>query len=181
MPSRVTAWLDARAESRAHLEKMLADVERLAGERAGRDGTTVEVVAESVSAEVVFDRPWPGGSPPATRAGTGRCCRRWPATTRACCPPPGCPPRCCSSATPPASRTPDEHAETADCLRGVEALADTLERLAGPGDRELAAGARLAGRSRRRVAEGVLVEVEDGRFASVEEGGAAATRTGSPG
>ena len=30
------------------------------------------------------------------------------------------------------SHAPDEHAETADCLRGVEALADTLERLAGP-------------------------------------------------
>ena len=29
------------------------------------------------------------------------------------------------------SHSPDEHAETADCLAGVEALADTLERLAG--------------------------------------------------
>ena len=28
------------------------------------------------------------------------------------------------------SHSPDEHAETADCLAGVEALADTLERLA---------------------------------------------------
>jgi N-carbamoyl-L-amino-acid hydrolase len=28
------------------------------------------------------------------------------------------------------SHSPDEHAETADCLAGVDALADTLERLA---------------------------------------------------
>ena len=29
------------------------------------------------------------------------------------------------------SHSPDEHAETADCLAGVTALADTLELLAG--------------------------------------------------
>ena len=30
------------------------------------------------------------------------------------------------------SHSPDEHAETADCLAGVEALADVLAELAGP-------------------------------------------------
>ena len=29
------------------------------------------------------------------------------------------------------SHSPDEHAETADCLAGVSALADTLARVAG--------------------------------------------------
>jgi len=133
VPSRVTAWLDARAESRAHLEKMLADVERLAGERAGRDGTTVEVVAESVSAEVVFDPAL------ARRIAAGHEGGDWPLLPTMA----GHDAGVLSAAGVPTamlfvrnptgvSHAPDEHAETADCLRGVEALADTLERLAGP-------------------------------------------------
>src|SRR6476469_3275159 len=50
-----SAWLDARAETSEHLEALLADVERQAQERAGRDGTTLQVTAESVSPAVHFD------------------------------------------------------------------------------------------------------------------------------
>ncbi len=49
VPSRVTAWLDARAESSEHLDAMLAEIDRLANERSERDGTSLEVTAESVS------------------------------------------------------------------------------------------------------------------------------------
>ncbi len=41
VPSRVTAWLDARAESAEALDAMLADIERQAQDRAGRDGTAL--------------------------------------------------------------------------------------------------------------------------------------------
>ena len=54
--------------------------------------------------------------------------RRGPATTPGSWRPPACPARCCSFATRPASRTPrTRHAGTADCLAGVDALADALE------------------------------------------------------
>ncbi|HEY6932331.1 MAG TPA: allantoate amidohydrolase, partial [Marmoricola sp.] len=55
IPSRVTGWLDARCESEAALDALVAEVERLAHERAGRDGTSLEVTAESVSPAVRFD------------------------------------------------------------------------------------------------------------------------------
>ena len=56
------------------------------------------------------------------------------------------------------SHSPDEHAEMADCLAGVEALADTLERLAGDRRDGVPPRARLA---RRRRRDGVLVAVDD--------------------
>ncbi|GAB3159685.1 allantoate amidohydrolase [Myceligenerans halotolerans] len=55
IPSRVSAWLDARASSDGELAELLREVERAARERAVADGTTLEVTAESVSGEVVFD------------------------------------------------------------------------------------------------------------------------------
>ena len=129
VPSHVTAWLDARAESSEALESLLADVERQAQERAGRDGTSLTVTAESVSPEVVFD--------PALAARIAEP-RAWPVIPTAA----GHDAGVLSSAGIPTamlfvrnptgvSHSPDEHAETADCLAGVTALADTLELLAG--------------------------------------------------
>ena len=129
VPSHVTAWLDARAESSEALESLLADVERQAQERAGRDGTALTVTAESVSPEVVFD--------PALAARIAEP-RAWPVIPTAA----GHDAGVLSSAGIPTamlfvrnptgvSHSPDEHAETADCLAGVTALADTLELLAG--------------------------------------------------
>jgi N-carbamoyl-L-amino-acid hydrolase len=132
VPSEVTAWLDARAESTEHLEQMLAEVERLATERAGRDGTTVEVTAESTSPEVAFDEdaarrisaiggdsPWPviptaAGHDAGVLQAAGR--RSAMLFVRN---PTG------------VSHSPDEHAEMPDCLAGVEALAKVLARVAG--------------------------------------------------
>src|SRR4051794_14285739 len=55
VPSQVLAWLDARSPSEPELEFPVGAIERHATDRAGRDGTTVTVTAESVSEEVAFD------------------------------------------------------------------------------------------------------------------------------
>jgi N-carbamoyl-L-amino-acid hydrolase len=55
IPSRVTAWLDARAESEPALESLVADLIERAHVAARDDGTTVEVRAESITGAVDFD------------------------------------------------------------------------------------------------------------------------------
>jgi N-carbamoyl-L-amino-acid hydrolase len=131
VPSRVTAWLDARAESEEHLAALVGEVERMAGDRAGHDGTTATVTAESVSAEVLFDADL------ARRIATHYGGADWPIIPTMA----GHDAGILSAAGVPTamlfvrnptgiSHSPAEHAETADCLAGVDALADTLERLA---------------------------------------------------
>jgi len=132
VPSRVLAWLDARAESSEHLESMLAEIERLAAERSGRDGTAVQVTAESVSAAVHFDRDL------AHRIAAQDDGEAWPIIATMA----GHDAGVLSAAGVPTamlfvrnptgvSHSPKEFAEMTDCLAGVEALADTLERLSG--------------------------------------------------
>lgn len=128
VPSLVTAWLDARASSDDALAEMVDAVGRQAQDRAGRDGTSLTVTAESVSGSVAFD-----ANLAARLAGLGD----WPVIpTQA-----GHDAGILSDAGIPTamvfvrnptgvSHSPDEHAETADCLAGVEALADVLEELA---------------------------------------------------
>lgn len=131
VPSLVTAWLDARASSEAGLTEMVEAIERQGDDRAGRDGTSLTVTAESVSGSVGFD-----AGLAARLAGLGD----WPVIpTQA-----GHDAGILSDAGIPTamvfvrnptgiSHSPDEHAETADCLAGVEALADVLAELTGPG------------------------------------------------
>jgi N-carbamoyl-L-amino-acid hydrolase len=129
IPSRVTAWLDARGETDRHLEGLLADVERQARDRAGRDGTVLTVTAESLSPAVDFDRGLasrlaaPRDRPViATMAGHD-------AGVLAAA---GIPAAMLFVRNPTGvSHAPSEHAETADCLAGVEALADALAELLG--------------------------------------------------
>ena len=125
VPSRVTAWLDARGDTDAAVAELVATVERQAVERAGRDGTAVVVTAESVSASVSFDpsltagRPWPvlptqaghdAGVLSAAGIPTAMLFVRNPTGV---------------------SHSPAEHADMADCHAGVVALADVLADLAG--------------------------------------------------
>jgi beta-ureidopropionase / N-carbamoyl-L-amino-acid hydrolase len=129
VPSLVTAWLDARAASDAALAELVAAIERRADDRAGSDGTSLVVTPESVSGSVVFDADLA-----ARLASLGD----WPIiATQA-----GHDAGILSDAGIPTamvfvrnptgvSHSPDEHAETADCLAGVEALADALAELAG--------------------------------------------------
>lgn len=128
VPSLVTAWLDARASSDDALAELVAAVERQGVERAGRDGTSLAVTPESVSGSVAFDPDLA-----ARLAGLGG----WPVIpTQA-----GHDAGILSDAGVPTamvfvrnptgvSHSPDERAETADCLAGVEALADVLSELA---------------------------------------------------
>lgn len=131
VPSLVTAWLDARASSDDALAELVAAIARQAEDRAGRDGTALTVTAESVSASVAFDPDLAG-----RLAGL----HGWPViATQA-----GHDAGILSDAGIPTamvfvrnptgvSHSPDEHSETADCLAGVDALADVLAELAGPG------------------------------------------------
>lgn len=124
VPSLVTAWLDARASSDDALASLVEAIERQAEDRAGRDGTSLAVTAESVSGSVAFDADL--ASRLASLGG-------WPVIpTQA-----GHDAGILSDAGIPTamvfvrnptgvSHAPDEHAETADCLSGVEALADVL-------------------------------------------------------
>jgi N-carbamoyl-L-amino-acid hydrolase len=130
VPSQVTAWLDARASSTEELLALVADVERMAVDRAGRDGTGVVVTPESVSTEVVFDAEL------AQRVADGP---RWPVIPTAA----GHDAGILSAAGIPTamlfvrnpsgiSHSPQESATVADCLAGVEALADTIALLTQP-------------------------------------------------
>lgn len=55
IPSRVSAWLDARAADQAGLERLVESLVRRAQLAADRDGTTLSWRAESVSGAVAFD------------------------------------------------------------------------------------------------------------------------------
>ncbi len=128
VPSRVTAWLDARCHSDDALAELVDAISRQGSERADRDGTSLTVTAESVSGSVAFD-------PELARSLSD--IGNWPIIpTQA-----GHDAGILSAAGIPTamlfvrnptgvSHSPDEFAEMADCLAGVEALADTLAKLA---------------------------------------------------
>ena len=130
VPSRVTGWLDARAGSATALEELVSAVTRQASERASRDGTSVSVTPESVSGLVSFDAAL------AARIAGDHAEGDWPVLATAAGHDAGI---LAAAGVPTAmlfvrnptgiSHSPDEHASMADCLVGVSALADTLERL----------------------------------------------------
>jgi len=128
IPSRVTGWLDARSESQAALDQVVAEVETATRQRAERDGTEVTISRESFSAEVAFDEPLRDrlagvlGPVPLLATGAGHDAG------------------ILASAVPTAmlfvrnptgvSHSPAESAEISDCLSGVEALTEVLRELA---------------------------------------------------
>jgi N-carbamoyl-L-amino-acid hydrolase len=129
IPSRVTAWLDARCESDEALGTLLDEITRQGTERAGRDGTALAVTAESVSAAVTFDRRLAErvsgilGDAPVIPTMAGHDAGILSAA--------GIPTAMLFVRNPTGvSHSPDEFAPMADCLAGVDALADTLEDLA---------------------------------------------------
>ena len=129
VPSQVTAWLDARAASADVLESLLAAITRQATERAERDGTTVEMVPESVSPVVDFQ---PGlrdrlsavlGDAPVLPTGAGHDAGVFSDA--------GIPTAMLFVRNPTGvSHSPAEQAEMDDCLAGVEALSKVLKELA---------------------------------------------------
>jgi beta-ureidopropionase / N-carbamoyl-L-amino-acid hydrolase len=129
VPEQVRAWLDARAPDGARVEAMVAAIVRQAQERALRDGTSVDVVAESVSPTVDFDVPLSlrlaailNGAP-LIPTGAGH--------DAAILQSAGIPSAMLYVRNPSGiSHAPEEHAETEDCLAGVDALAKVLAELA---------------------------------------------------
>nr|WP_295658265.1 allantoate amidohydrolase [uncultured Nocardioides sp.] len=131
VPSQVTAWLDARCDSDATLAALVGDIERQGTDRAGRDGTHLAVTAESVSGAVRFDAglaqriaaDHEGGDWPVIPTQAGHDAGILSAA--------GIPTAMLFVRNPTGvSHSPEESADTADCLVGVQALADTLARLA---------------------------------------------------
>jgi N-carbamoyl-L-amino-acid hydrolase len=131
VPSHVTAWMDARCESDEELATLVEAITRQATERAERDGTSLTVTAESVSGAVDFD-PDLGRRIAADHESGG-----WPVLpTQAghdagILSAQGIPSAMLFVRNPSGvSHSPAEHAELPDCLAGVDALAETLQRLA---------------------------------------------------
>jgi N-carbamoyl-L-amino-acid hydrolase len=131
VPSSVTAWMDARCETDAALATLVDEITRQATDRAARDGTSLTVTAESVSGAVDFDPAL------ARRIAEDHETGAWPVLPTQAGHDAGI-----LSAQGIASamlfvrnpsgisHSPAEHAEMPDCLTGVDALAETLERLA---------------------------------------------------
>jgi N-carbamoyl-L-amino-acid hydrolase len=129
VPSRVTGWLDARCADEQALTGLVEAIEKQAGDRAGRDGTRLTVTPESVSPAVRFDAVLTGriasvlDDAPVIATGAGHDAGILAAA--------GIPSAMLFVRNPTGvSHSPAEHAETADCLAGVAALADALEELA---------------------------------------------------
>jgi N-carbamoyl-L-amino-acid hydrolase len=133
IPSTVTGWLDARAADPDTLDELVDVVAKRAVERAGHDGTTVTVSAESLSPVVEFDtglaarlaavvgRAAAGGPAPILPTGAGHDAGVLAAHV----------PTAMLFVRNPTgnSHSPAEHATDADCEHGVRALAAALEDL----------------------------------------------------
>lgn len=129
VPSRVTGWLDARCETDEELDRLVETITRRATEQARRDGTTMTMTPESVSAAVSFSPTLSEGI--ADRHG-------WPIIPSQAGHDAGV---LVAAGVPSAmlfvrnptgiSHSPEEDAEIPDCLGGVAGLADTLADLAG--------------------------------------------------
>lgn len=129
VPSRVTAWLDARAESDAVLAELVGGIESEGQACAAIDGTALVMTPESVSPSVAFDRPLAHRLSDAldrapiiaTQAGHDA----------GILSDAGIPTAMLFVRNPTGvSHAPGEFAEMADCQAGVTALADVLEELA---------------------------------------------------
>ena len=128
IPSSVTAWLDARAADEPTLAKVVEAIGAKATDRAGRDGTSVRVSAESASAETIFEETLgnrlsavlPAADILPTGAGhdAGVLAGHVPTAMLFVRNPTG------------VSHAPSEYAAPADCAAGVRALADVLQELA---------------------------------------------------
>jgi N-carbamoyl-L-amino-acid hydrolase len=134
----VAAWLDARAPDEATLDALVADVGTVAQRAAMEHGVSADVRRESFTPAVTFDAglrdrvaaalggtpgPAPGPAIPVLPTGAGHdagiLAARLPTAMLFVRNPTG------------VSHSPAEHADLADCLAGVEALAAVLADLAG--------------------------------------------------
>ncbi len=144
VPSVVRAWLDARAAGPDELALLVGGIARSAAERAGRDGTTVDLVAEWESPEVAFE---PGLRDRVAAAAAGAVGVPVPSLTAQA----GHDAGVLAAEVPAAlllvrnptgvSHAPAEHADRADCLAGVAALAAVVRAEATQATQAAAAAA----------------------------------------
>ena len=127
IPSRVRAWLDARAADEGALDRLVDKLVAEAGAAAEVDGTTVTVTAESVSPAVDFDvdlRDRLAGllDAPVLPTGAGHDAGVLSAHV----------PTAMLFVRNPTgvSHSPEEFAEDADCVAGVDALTSVVRELA---------------------------------------------------
>jgi len=127
IPSRVRAWLDARAATEDDLERLVDDIVAEARGAADADETDVETIAESVSPAVTFDVPLRDRlatllDAPVLATGAGHdagvLSQQVPTAMLFVRNPTG------------VSHSPAEHAGDADCEAGVDALAQVVKTLA---------------------------------------------------
>ena len=128
IPSAVSGWLDARAADEPTLTKLVESITMKATERAERDGTTLTMVTESMSAATAFspvlvDRlkavlPEAPLLPTSAGHDAGVLAGHVPTAMLFVRNPTG------------VSHAPEEQASDEDCTTGVEALASVLAELA---------------------------------------------------
>ena len=125
IPSRITAWLDARAAGEPALDKLVDDLVAAAKDASAR--TSVDMTTESLSPAVEFDVPLRDGlaellDAPVLPTGAGHdagvLSEHIPTAMLFVRNPTGI------------SHSPEEFAEDADCKAGVDALADVIRALA---------------------------------------------------
>jgi N-carbamoyl-L-amino-acid hydrolase len=127
IPSRVRAWLDARAADEGALDRLVDKLVAEAGAAADADGTTVTLTAESVSPAVDFDVDLRNRlasllDAPVLPTGAGH---------DAGVLSPHVPTAMLFVRNPTGvSHSPEEFAEDADCVAGVDALASVVRELA---------------------------------------------------
>ncbi|MEV7397770.1 allantoate amidohydrolase [Aeromicrobium sp. NPDC092404] len=127
IPSRVRAWLDARAADEAELDRLVENLVHQARAAADLDHTTVTLTTESVSPAVEFDVPLRDRlagllDAPVLPTGAGH---------DAGVLSPHVPTAMLFVRNPTGvSHSPDEHAEDTDCDAGVEALTAVVRALA---------------------------------------------------
>jgi N-carbamoyl-L-amino-acid hydrolase len=128
IPGKVSAWLDARADSPDTMEQVVAGVHLHAQHRALADGTKVTLTAESVSPETEFHTGLRDrlakllDDAPILPTGAGHDAGVLSAFV----------PTAMLFVRNPTgiSHSPAEHAPDADCESGIQALADALQDLA---------------------------------------------------
>lgn len=127
IPSRVRAWLDARARTEDELDRLVDGIVAEARQAATADATEVELVEESVSPAVTFDVPLRDRlatllDAPVLPTGAGH---------DAGVLSPLVPTAMLFVRNPTGvSHSPAEHAEEADCEAGVDAMARVIDTLA---------------------------------------------------